>query len=223
MGGLIAGAAGGRSSEPPVSPPDMGDMGDLMDILGTIMGGGQSSGGCRRGAASPAGAGGVDLDHLLDMMDDDDGIDNHIAASALPRELAQQPGIDEATAAHCLQELVKILGSERRAPRPVTNRNGMAVSHSRNSCQKVKLMVWLSLLGAIVIWWSRVGCALPPRLQNGPIWALSRCKKARGHGRHGLGEELTANCVDSSNVLREFASFATNSPKGNPCLPSLFC
>lgn len=64
----------------------------------------------------------IDLDDLLDNMDNSSGLQTHFSDTGMARELAQQSGMDEKTAANALEEIVKIVGQQRQQPRPVDGR-----------------------------------------------------------------------------------------------------
>jgi hypothetical protein len=64
---------------------------------------------------------GLDLDDLFDIMDEDESaVRTHLSNSSMPKELAKYADIDENTATKGLEELVKIIGGQRRHPQPVT-------------------------------------------------------------------------------------------------------
>lgn len=82
---------------------------------------GQMGGASDSGFQSGRGAGGgLDLDHLLGDVDDDQALANNLINSGMPQELAQHAGIDQETAMRSLQEMLKIVAGETRTPKPVT-------------------------------------------------------------------------------------------------------
>ncbi|MEM7345376.1 MAG: hypothetical protein AAF485_14140 [Chloroflexota bacterium] len=82
-------------------------------------GGALESAGSIFGTESPQ-SNGLDLDHLLDGVGDEEALNARLRASGMPRELAQQAGIDEATATRSLNELVNLVSGRASTPKPVT-------------------------------------------------------------------------------------------------------
>lgn len=61
----------------------------------------------------------LDLDDLLTVMDDAPAMQTRLANAGVARELAMMTGLDERSATNAVQELVKIVGEQRRQPIPV--------------------------------------------------------------------------------------------------------
>lgn len=68
------------------------------------------------GRAKPQGKS-ADLDDLLDIMDDSTAVESRFADSGMAQELAKASGMDPQTANRTLQEILKIVGEQRQAPR----------------------------------------------------------------------------------------------------------
>ncbi len=63
---------------------------------------------------------GLNLDHLLDIMGDPKTLNNHLNATGMPQELAQQAGITPSMASQGIQELLKVVAENVQSPQPVT-------------------------------------------------------------------------------------------------------
>ncbi|MGB0383696.1 MAG: hypothetical protein ACPGWR_02645 [Ardenticatenaceae bacterium] len=73
--------------------------------------------------ATPQG-GGLDLDHLLSNVDDEESLNIQLSQSGMPQELSNMAGIDEDTATRSLQELVKVVGQQRATGQSSTSEPG---------------------------------------------------------------------------------------------------
>jgi hypothetical protein len=74
----------------------------------------------RRARPTPVSPGGLDLDHLLEQMGTERGLDsNYLMSTGMAQELSQQTGLDAETAARSLQEALNMmLGSQVAASQP---------------------------------------------------------------------------------------------------------
>lgn len=94
-------------------PPEIAMM--VVSFLGAkLMSGAKPAGAAKaKPGRSPAGRGaqaqGLDLDSLLETMGNDKG---------MAKELAEQTGLDQATAERSLQEAIGMIGGAKQAPKP---------------------------------------------------------------------------------------------------------
>ena len=70
------------------------------------------------------GGGGLNLDHLLNNVDDEEGLNLQLSASGMPQELSSATGLDEETATQSLQELVKLVAQQRQQSEPAQSQSG---------------------------------------------------------------------------------------------------
>lgn len=60
----------------------------------------------------------IDLDDLLEVMDNDKALNARLSHSGMPQELAAKTGMDPKLASQSLEQLVKIIGTQRQTPQP---------------------------------------------------------------------------------------------------------